>query len=316
MLLIPSSLVKDREWFARMWLPWPKYEFFLWHYLVHWVVVELSPFSSLSPLLPLPHPLLLPLHFPFPPFPFFTFPFLICLFFPFLLFCLPPALLPGPCWAEKSQKLFSVNLLISSFPPSLAQNLLVLVFLWGIHVHFSMRSDNLDPPGMTNSHLQDHYKIHQIRSVRESGKAWCVGLAGSALPVLRDKPSVSRAWLGWGQGKVVLGKSRRWREQRRVLQAARDGWILPCSWPDTVALETARVNQWCRLKVKEIEMSPGVWKPGVETSLGLSLKVGKEQHKADKFLGNCLQSFVFMLFGSGGSGNPSWLCGLCGSGVL
>lgn len=69
------------------------------------------------------------------------------------------------------------------------------------------------------------------------------------------------AWLGSGQGKVVLGRSRRWREQRRVLQAARDGLILPCSRPDTVALVTARVNQWCRLKLKELEMSPGVWKP-------------------------------------------------------
>lgn len=54
-------------------------------------------------------------------------------------------------------------------------------------MHFSMRSDNLDPPGMTNSHLQDHYKIHQIRSVRESGKARRVGLAGADLPVLHDK---------------------------------------------------------------------------------------------------------------------------------
>lgn len=272
---------------------------------------------SLSIALALAIPLLpyLPLRFPFPPFPFFTFPFLTCPFFPFF-FVSPTVLLPGPCWAEKSQKVFSVNLLISSFPPSLAQNLLLLVFLWGIHVHFSMRSGNLDPPGMTNSHLQDHYKIHQIRSVRESGKARCVGLAGAALPALHDKLSVSQAWLGWGQGKVVLGKSRRWREQRRVLQAARDGLILPCSWPDTVALETARVNQWCRLELKEFEMSPGVWKPGVETSLGLSLKVGKEQHKADKkFFGSCLQSFIFILFGSGGSGNPS-LWGLCGSVVL
>lgn len=46
---------------------------------------------------------------------------------------------------------------------------------------------------------------------------------------------------------------------------------------------------------------------GVETSLGLSLKGGKEQHKADnKFFGSCLQSFIFR---SGGSGNPNWLWG-------
>lgn len=42
---------------------------------------------------------------------------------------------------------------------------------------------------------------------------------------------------------MELGKSRRWREQRRVLQAARDGLIQPCSWPDTVALVTARFKQ-------------------------------------------------------------------------
>lgn len=55
----------------------------------------------------------------------------------------------------------------------------------------------------------------------------------------------------------------------------------------------------------------------VETSLGLSSKVGKEQHRADnKFFGSGLQSFIFIMFGSGGSGNPSWLCDLCGSGVL
>lgn len=212
----------------------------------------------LSFLFPFPFPFL----FPYP----FTFSFLSYLFLlsPSLLalsslfFLSPPALLPGPCWAEKSQKLFSVNLLISSFPPSLAQNLLLLVFLWGMHVHFSMRSDNLDPPGMTNSHLQEHYKIHQLRSVRESGKAW---LAGAALPVLHKK---LRALGELGMAGMRLsksGKSRSWREQRRVLQTARDGLILPCSWPD-MALVTARVNQWCRLKLKEFEMSPGVWEPG------------------------------------------------------
>lgn len=37
-----------------------------------------------------------------------------------------------------------------------------------------------------------------------------------------------------------------------------------------------------------------------ETSLGLSLELGIEQHKADnKFFGSCLQSFIFILFGSG-----------------
>lgn len=44
-------------------------------------------------------------------------------------------------------------------------------------------------------------------------------------------------------------------------------------------------------------MSPGVW---VETSLGLNLKAGKDQHKDDnKFFGSCLQSFMLLLFGSG-----------------
>lgn len=45
---------------------------------------------------------------------------------------------------------------------------------------------------------------------------------------------------------------------------------------------------------------------GVETSLGLSLKVGKQQHKADKkFFRSYLQGFIFMLFGTGGSSNPT-----------
>ena len=51
---------------------------------------------------------------------------------------------------------------------------------------------------------------------------------------------------------------------------------------------------------------------GVETSVGLSLKVGKQQYKAaNKFFGSCLQSFIFMLFGCGGSDNPNWLWVLC-----
>lgn len=112
---------------------------------------------------------LLPSDFPFPSsisLSILPFPFPFSLFFPLF----PPALLSGPGRAGKSQKLFSVSLLISSPSPTLAQNLLLLVFLSGIHVRFSMRSDNLYPPGMTNSYLQDHYKIHQIKNVRKAGK--------------------------------------------------------------------------------------------------------------------------------------------------
>lgn len=120
-----------------------------------------SIFCLLSPDFPFLYPFSLspPLHSPFS-----------LSLFPFSPLFFPSALLSGPCRAGKSQKLFSVSLLISSSSPTLAQNLLLLVFLSGIHVHFSMRSDNLYPPGMTNSHLQDHYKIHQIKNVRKAGK--------------------------------------------------------------------------------------------------------------------------------------------------
>lgn len=47
---------------------------------------------------------------------------------------------------------------------------------------------------------------------------------------------------------------------------------------------------------------------GVETFVGLSLKVGKQQYKAtDKFFGSCLQSPFLMLLRTGGSDNPNWL---------
>ncbi|KAI1236817.1 Metalloprotease TIKI2, partial [Lamprotornis superbus] len=80
-----------------------------------------------------------------------------------------------------------------------------------IHVHFNMRSDNLDPPGMTNSHLQEHYQIHQIRSVRESGRAWCVGLAGAALPVLHNElralGQLDEVWLDEVEEKWCLERA-------------------------------------------------------------------------------------------------------------
>lgn len=47
---------------------------------------------------------------------------------------------------------------------------------------------------------------------------------------------------------------------------------------------------------------------GVETIMGLSLKVGEQQYKAAK---NFLE-VAFMLFRSGGSDEPNWLWGLCG----
>lgn len=98
-------------------------------------------------------------------------------------------------------------------------------------MHFSMRSDNLDPPGMTNSHLQEHYKIHQLRSVRESGKARCVGLAGAALPVLHKKLHA----LGQpGLAGMRLSKSGAWKEQE--LKGAKEGFASSQGWINSALL--------------------------------------------------------------------------------
>lgn len=97
-------------------------------------------------------------------------------------------------------------------------------------MHFSMRSDNLDPPGMTNSHLQAYYKIHQIRSVRESGKARRVQLAGAALPVLHDKLHALPA----GLAGIRSRKSGAWKEQE--VKGAKEGFASSQGWINSALL--------------------------------------------------------------------------------
>lgn len=86
-----------------------------------------------------------------------------------------------PCWTVKSQKLLFVNLLMSSSFARRLQNLLLLVFLSGKHVHFSMRPGHLCPSGMTHSHLQGHYEIHQIKPDKQPGNSGLERPASTAL---------------------------------------------------------------------------------------------------------------------------------------